>query len=125
MLGQKETKENLKIKFPADRKPYTCDYDYDADSDLEEDEDSDFLGFDEPQVVPDKVKNDKFGSATEDMQNSDGMENTSDIISISDMDSLFSHSPETKAEAEMVATPPPTPTHTGTVVVIEDFAFVT
>ena len=109
-----------------DRKPYTGDYDYDGDSDLDEDEDCDFSDFEDSKVVPKKGESDKSGSGIEDIQNSDGRENSSsDVISISDMDSLFSDSPETKAEAKVVATPAPTHTHTGTVVVIEDVAFVT
>ena len=109
-----------------DRKPYTGDYDYDDDSDLEEDEDCDFSDFEDSKVVPKKGKSEKSESSIEDTQNLDGKENpSSDVISISDMDSLFSDSSEAKAEAGMVATPAPTPTHIGTVVVIEDVAFVT
>ena len=124
MLDQKETKENLRIRFPADKKSYTGDYDYDADSDLEEDDDCDFFDAKDSQVVPGKVKSDSSDSWAEDIQDSDGKGNeSSDIVSISDVDSLFSASSETKSEAKMVATQ--APTHVGTVVVIEDVAFVT
>ena len=126
VLNQKETKESLRTKFPVDRKPYTGDYDYDCDSDLDEDEYCDFSDFEDSKVVSEKGKSDKTGSSTEDIQNSDGKENpSSDVISISDMDSLFSDSSETTAEAEIVATPTPAPAHIGTVVVIEDVPFVT
>jgi len=110
----------------VDRKPYTGDYDYDCDSDLDEDEYCDFSDFEDSKVVPEKGKGDKSGPGTEDIKNSDGKENSSsDVISISDMDSLFSDSSETRAEAEIVATPTPAPAHIGTVVVVEDVAFVT
>lgn len=45
------------------------------------------------------------------------------ITSVSDTDSLLSDSVETKAETKATVTP--TPTHTGTVIVIQDVAFVT
>ena len=111
-----------------DRKAYTGDYDYDCDSDLEESEDRDFSDFEDSKVVPEKGKSDKCGSGTEDIRGLNGKENTSsDVISISDMDSLFSDSSQTKTETEIVAAPAPTSTltHIGTVVVIEDVAFVT
>ena len=121
----KETKENLRTGFPVDRKPYTGDYDYDDDSDLEEDEDWDSPDVEDFQAVPENGKNDRSDSATVvDTRNSDAKGNESpDTISVSDVDSLFSYSDDTKARAE--ATVAPTPTHIGTVVVIEDVAFVT
>ena len=125
MLDQKETRENLRTQFPAHRKPYTGDYDYDADSDFEEDEDWDSSDIEDIQVVPSKGKNDKSDSATlVGSQNQDAKDNeSSDIISVSDMGSVFSDSVDTKAETEV--TVPSNSTHIGTVVVIEDVAFVT
>ena len=125
MLGRKENKENLRTQFPVDRKPYTDDYDYDADSDLEEDEDWDSSDIEDIQVDPSKGKSDKSDSATlAGSQNSDAKDSEySDSFSISDMDSRFSDSVDMKAETEVAATP--NPTHIGTVVVIEDVAFVT
>jgi len=114
----------LRTRFPTDRKPYTGDYDYDADSDLEE-EDWGSSDVDGPRVVAGKGKSDKSDTSTPvGGQDPDGKGNKSlDIISVSDMDSLFSDSPDTKIEAGVAATP--TPTHAGTVVVIEDVGFVT
>ena len=127
MLNRKETKENLRTFFPADRKPYTGDYDYDADSDLEEDEDWDFSGDEDTQSVLVQGKTDKSDSDSSTLagsQNSDAKGNESlDVISVSDVDSLFSGSVDTKAEHEGAVTS--TPTHIGDVVVIEDVAFVT
>ena len=125
MLDQKETRENLRTQFPADKKPYTADYDYDADSDLEEDEDWDSSDIEDIQVVVSKGESDKSDSATlVGSRNSNTKDNeTSDVISVSDIDSLLSDSVDTKAEAEVAVTP--NPTHIGTVVVIEDVAFVT
>lgn len=124
MLDQKEITENLRTRFPADSKSYTGDYDYDADSDLEEDEDWDSSDVEDIQV-PSKGRSDKSDSATLiGSKTSDVKGNESpDVISVSDMDSLFSDSADTKAETEVTATS--NPTHTGTVVVIEDVAFVT
>ena len=125
MLDQKEIKENLRTGFPVDRRPYTDDYDYDADSDLEEDDDWDSSDTEDPQVVPENGKVDQSDSATLiGSKNSDGKDNgSSDIISVSDVDSLFSDSVDTKAKAE--ATTTPTPAHIGTTIVIDDVAFVT
>ena len=122
-LDRRETKENLRARFPADRKPYTSDYDYDADSDLEEDEDCDFYEFEDPKVVQEKGEGDKAGPSAEDVQNSDGEGNVcSDVVSVSDMESLFSDPSETTVEANIVS---PTSVHVGTVAVIDDVAFVT
>jgi len=114
----------LRTQFPADRKPYACDYDYDADSDLEED-DWGSSDVEDPRVVAGKGKSDKSDTSTlVGGQDSDGKGNESlDIISASDVDSLFSDSADTKIEAGVAATP--APTHIGTVVVIEDVGFVT
>ena len=108
-----------------DREHYTCNYDYDADSDLEEDEDCGFLDFEDCEVIPEKGKGDKSDPDTDDIQNSGGKNVSLDIISISDVDSMFSDPPETVVETKAAATPSPAPTHIGTVVVIEDVAFVT
>jgi hypothetical protein len=118
-LDQNLTKENLRTIFPVDRKPYTGDYDYDADSDLEEDEDRDSPG------VESKENNDKSDSGIlVGSQNSDTKSGEpSDAISASDVKSLFSVSADTKAESEVAIAP--APTHVGTVVVIDDVAFVT
>jgi hypothetical protein len=50
VLDVRETKDNLRTRFPADRKPYTNDYAYADDSDLEDDEsdDEDDILDDEP-----------------------------------------------------------------------------
>ena len=61
---------------------------------------------------------------TDNIQNSGGKNVSLDIISISDIDSMFSDSPETVVETKTAATPSPAPTHIGTVIVIEDVAFV-
>ena len=125
VLDKKETKENLRTGFPVDRKPYTGDYDYDDDSDLEEDEDWDSSDIEDSQVIPEKGKTDQPDSATVvNSRDSDTKGNESpDIISVSDVDSLFSDSDDTKTRTEIPTTP--TSTHTGTVAVIEDVAFVT
>ena len=125
MLDQRETKENLRTRFPIDRKPYTGGYDHEADSDLEEDEDWDSANVKDSQVTSEKRRSDASDSGTLiDGKISDAMDSEhSDIVSISDVDSVFLDSVETKAEAEVPATP--SPTHIGTVVVIEDVAFVT
>lgn len=125
MLSQKKPGANLRSQFPADRKPYTTDYDYDADSDLEEYEDWGSSDIEDSQVIPSKDKIDESDSATLFAgKSSDAKGNeSSDIISVSDVESLFSDSVNTKAEAEVVVAPGTT--HTGTVVVVEDVAFVT
>lgn len=125
VLDKKETEENLRTGFPVDRKPYTGDYDYDDDSDLEEDEDWESSDIEDSQVMPEKGKTDQSDSATVvDSRDSDVKGNESpDIVSVSDMDSLISDSDDTRAQVEVPATP--SPTHVGTIVVIEDIAFVT
>ena len=118
-LDQNLTKENLRTIFPVDRKPYTGDYDYDDDSDLEEDEDWDLPG------VESKENNDKSDSGIlVGSQNSDAKGGEPlDTISASDVKSLSSDSADTKAESEVAIAP--APTHVGTVVIIDDVAFVT
>ena len=127
MLEERGSKDNLRTKFPVDRKPYTSDYDYEDDSDLEDDEDddtSDSEDVDEPAVVPQaQVATEKSASDAKlvTVENSDATSSgSSDIISVSDADSLFSEPPDTKGE-----TNPTSSAHIGKVVVIEDVAFVT
>jgi hypothetical protein len=125
VLGAGETKENLRVRFPTDRKPYTNDYDYEDDSDLEEDDESDDENdvldnepADAPHVAAEKPRNNSDGVTfeTPDAKNSE----SSDIISVSDLDSLFSEPSDTKGEAGTSSS-----AHVGKVVVIEDVAFVT
>ena len=127
MLDGKETKESLRAGFPADRKPYTRDYDYEDDSDLEEDEDCDFSDDEDTQPPPADLKGKSDGSDSSTLVGSQNPEAKGDespeIISASDIESLFSEPVNTKTGAEAVTTP--TPTHVGTVVVVEDVAFVT
>jgi len=125
VLDQKEIKENLRTRFPDDRKPYTPDYDYDADSDLEDDQDWYSSDVEDSQVVPAEGEHDKSDSGTlVGRKTSDAKDNEpSDVISISDVDSLFFDSVDTKTETEVPVIP--TPTHIGTVVVIDDVALVT
>jgi hypothetical protein len=119
VLDQKETKQNLRTRFPADRKPCTGNYGYDADSDLEEDEDWDFSDNEDIQPVSENLKGKRGGEsdsgALVDTRNSDAR----GIISVSDVNSPSSASVETKAEAEAVAA------HAGIVVILKDVAFVT
>ena len=126
MLDQREAKENLRTGFPVHTKLCADNYDYDADSDLEEDEDWDPSDVEDSQVIlPGKEKNNKPDSAT--LVDSKGLDTkgheTPDIISVSDVDSVSLDSVDTKAEAGVPVTP--TPAHIGTVVVIDDVAFVT
>ena len=119
VLDECKSKENLRSRFPGNGKHYTDSYDYGDDSDLEDDDEED-VSDDEPEISP-RVATEKPGNhspeppATDD---SNAKKNEpSDAISISDLDSLFSESPDTKHETE--------PAHVGKVVVIEDVAFVT
>ena len=122
MLDETGTKENLRVRFPTDRKPYTTRYDYEDDSDLEEDDDDDEEILDDepagiPQAVTEKLRdNDVIVLEKSDVKSNEH----SDIISVSDIDSLFSDSSDTKGEAETASS-----AHVGKVVVIEDVAFVT
>ena len=121
MLDERGTKGNLRTGFPTDRKPYANNHDYENDSDLEEDDDEDILD-DEPasalQVVTEKSKgsSDLVVPETPDAKS----HGSSDVISVSDLDSLFSESSDTKGETETASS-----AHVGRVVVIEDVAFVT
>jgi len=114
-------KENLRARFPTHRKSYTTRYDYEDDSDLEEDYDDDDIPDDEPASVPQVVTekprdSDVAGLEKSDMKNGE----PSDILSVSDLDSFFSESPDTKGGTKTT-----TSAHVGKVVVIEDVAFVT
>jgi hypothetical protein len=123
VLDERGVKENLRARFPTDRRPYTTRYDYEDDSDLEEDYDDDDISDDEPASAPQVV------TVTEKprdkdvvvLEKSDARDNEhSDVLSISDLDSMFSESSNTKNETETASS-----SHVGKVVVIEDVAFVT
>ena len=121
MLDERETEENLRAGFPTHRKPYTDNYEYEDDSDLEEDDDEDILDYDPastPQVATEKLEDD---SDVVNVESSDAKDNEpSDIISVSDLDSLFSGTSDTKGEAGTGSS-----AHVGKVVVVEDVAFIT
>ena len=121
-LGERESKEDLRAKFPVDRKPYTDNFDYEDDSDLDDD-DEDVIFDDEPVGAP-QVTTEEPGNTDDDIitvGNSDAKtREPSDIISVSDLDSLFSGSPDAGSEGGAA-----TSAHIGKVVIIEDVAFVT
>ena len=121
MLDERGSKENLRAGFPTDRKPYASYYDYADDSDLEEDDDEDILD-DEPagapQAVTEKSGNNPVAVV---LENTDKKGSESpEIVSVSDLDSLFSESSDTKGGTGVTSS-----AHVGKVVVIEDVAFVT
>ena len=125
MLDGRRTEENLRARFPTDRRPYTTRYDYEDDSDLEEDDDDDdddILDDEPPTSVPQVVtKKPRNNSDTVVLESSDAKsEESSEIISVSDLDSLFSDSSDTKGKTETASS-----AHVGKVVVIEDVAFIT
>ena len=126
VLDKRGTKENLRARFPTDRKPYTTRYDYEDDSDLEEDDDDDDGDGDdtlddEPAGVPQAITEKPRDNDVIVLEKSDAKSNEhSDIISVSDLDSLFSDSSDTRGETETASS-----VHVGKVVVIEDVAFVT
>ena len=125
VLDERKTKENLRSRFPADRKLYSTRYDYEDDSDLEDDDDdsdgNDILDEEpvgDPQVM---MKKPRDNSNIAVLENSGAKINDpSDIVSVSDLDSLFSESSDTKGETTIAAS-----AHVGKVVVIDDVAFVT
>ena len=122
VLDGRKPKENLRTRFPTDRKPYTSNYDYEDDSDLEEDDDKDDSDLHDESVValPAETKLEDVPEPVT-VENLDAQDSESpDVISVSDLDSLFSESPDTKGE-----TNPVSPAHIGKVAVIEDVAFVT
>ena len=88
---------------------------------MDDDEDDDILD-DEPASPPQAMTNKPRNSSDiVVLENSDAKSNESpDIISVSDLDSLFSGSSNTKGETETA-----TSAHVGKVIVIEDVAFVT
>ena len=130
VLDKRGTKENLRARFPTDRKPYTTRYDYEDDSDLEEDDDDDDgdgdgdgddILDDESAGVPQAITEKPRDNDVIVLEKSDAKSNEhSDIISVSDLDSLFSDSSDTKGKTETASS-----AHVGKVVVIEDVAFVT
>ena len=122
MLDERGAKENLRTRFPTGRKPYATRYDYEDDSDLEEDDDDDDIGDDEPASSPQVVtKKPRDDSDIVILENSDAKSNeSSDILSVSDLDSLFSEASDTKGGAETASS-----AHVGKIVVIKDAAFVT
>ena len=121
MLDERGSKEDLRTRFPTGRKPYTTRYDYEDDGDLEEDDDDDIVD-DEPASLPQAVtKKPRDDTNITVLENSDAKRNEpSDILSVSDLESLFSESPDTKGGTETISS-----TRVGKVVVIEDVAFVT
>jgi len=125
VLDERESEENLRATFPTDRKTYASCYDYVDDSDLEEEEDDDEdIPDDEPANAP-QVTTEKSGTNSDViiLESSDTKGNESpDIISVSDLDSLFSESSDTKGETGTTSN---SSAHVGKVVVIEDVAFVT
>jgi hypothetical protein len=123
VLDERGVKENLRARFPTDRRPYTTCYDYEDDSDLEDDDDDDDIPDDEPASAPQVVT--VMGKPRDKdvviLEKSDARDNEhSDVLSISDLDSMFSESSDTKGETEIASS-----AYVGTVVVIEDVAFVT
>ena len=122
VLDERKSKENLRARFPADMKPYTSNYEYEDDSDLEvDDDDSESDSEDEPAIVPQIAMEKPANDANVIVENSDAKSNDySDIISVSDVDSLFSEPLDTRGETGTAS-----PAHVGKVVVIEDVAFVT
>lgn len=122
MLDGRDAKRNLRACFPTDRKPYASCYDYENDSDLEEDDDEDIPddepATDAPQVATEQSRND---SDVIPLKNSDAKRNeSSEVASVSDLDPLSPDPPDPKGEAET-----PSSVHVGTVLVVEDVAFVT
>ena len=125
VLDERGNKENLRSRFPSDRKPYSTRYDYEEDSDLEDDDgddgDNDILDDEptgDPQVMSKKPRNNSDIVVLEHLDTK--INDPSDIVSVSDLDSLFSESSDTKGETTIAAS-----AHIGKVVVIDDVAFVT
>ena len=121
MLDERRVKENLRARFPTDRKPYATCYDYENDSDLEEGDDEDILDDEpasDPQVVAGKPRS---GSDAVVLENSNAKSHeSSDVLSVSDLDSMFSESSDANDETGTASS-----AHVGKVIVIEDVAFVT
>ena len=111
----------MRAGFPTDIKPYTSHYDYENDSDIEEDCDDEDIPDDEPAGTPQVVTEKPRNGNTVVLEKSDARSNeSSDILSVSDLDSMFSEPSDTKGEMETTFS-----AHVGKVVVIEDVAFVT
>ena len=100
-------------------KPYATDYDYEDDSDLEGEDDEDDSG-DEPVAAP-RGATEESGNESSELIKTENPDakggNSSDIISVSDLDSLFTESSDTQDGVR--------PPHVGKVVLIEEVAFVT
>jgi hypothetical protein len=123
VLEERKTEENLRTWFPSNRKPYANDYDYEDDSDLEEFGDKDEDSSDDELAFVPQVKAEKAGNGSDPVpaENLDPKINESvDITSASDLDSLFSESSDAMYETELASS-----AHVGKIVVIEDVAFVT
>jgi len=121
VLDERGAKEDLRARFPAYRKAYTSHYEYEEDSDLEEDCDDEDISDDEPESVPQVVTEKSENSDVVVLEKSNAKSSElSDILSVSDLDSVFSESSDTKGGAETASS-----AHIGKVVVIEDVAFVT
>jgi hypothetical protein len=121
VLDGRGTEENLRARFPSDRKPYTTRYDYEDDSDLEEDYDDNDISDGEPTGAPQVATEQPRNNDVAVLGESDVKGNeSSDILSVSDLDSLFSELPDTRGETETASS-----AHIGKIVVIEDVAFVT
>jgi hypothetical protein len=123
VLDERGAKENLRARFPTDRKPYTTSYEYEDDSDLEDYDDEDDISDDEPASAPQvvTVTEKPRGNDVVVLEKSDARDNeSSDILSVSDLDSMFSESSDTKGETVTASS-----AHVGKVIIIEDVAFVT
>ena len=127
VLDERKIEENLRVRFPIEREPYTSGYEYEDDSDLEDDDDDDDGASDsgDEPVAASQIAGGKPGNYSEHVttENSDTKGNSSqssDIISVSEFDSLLSESSDTNFET--ISAPS---AHVGKVVVIEDAAFVT
>ena len=121
VLDERKTKENLRSRFPADRKLYSTCYDYEDDSDLEEDDDSEDISDDDSTSVHQVVTEKSGNSDVIILEKPDAKSSEpSDVLSVSDLDSMFSESSDTESRAETASS-----AHVGKVVVIEDVAFVT
>ena len=122
MFDRRGVKENLRARFPTDRKPYTSHYDHEDDSDLEEDSDDEDITDDEPTSTPQVVTGKPRSSSDVVVpEKSDTKSNeSSDILSVPDLDSMFSESSDTKDQTGTASS-----AHVGKVIVIEDVAFVT
>ena len=121
MLDDRGAKENLRARFPADRKPYTTHYDYEDDSDLGDYDDDDDVPDDEPPSAPQAATEKPRDNDAAVLEKSDAKSSgPSDILSTPDLDSVYSKSSDTKGERETTSS-----AHVGKVIVIEDVAFVT